>query len=137
MKKILTSLASLVLIIVSCFFVACNNNGPIKADENTVVITATDSSFDFENKTLKDFMDYLQDNKKFTYSIENGMITTINGKSNTTNSYWMLYTSDAANANQEWGTFEYEGEIYGSATLGAESLAVKEGCIYIWTYQTF
>lgn len=137
MKKLLALLASLIVLIVCCSFVACNNNEPIKADENTVVITATDSSFDFDNKTLKEYMDYLQDKEKFTYSIKDGMITAINGKSNTTNSYWMLYTSDAENANNEWGTFEYEGKIYGSAKLGAEALVIKEDCIYIWTYQTF
>lgn len=137
MKKLLTLLASLIAVFTCCIFAACGDKEPIKADENTVVITATDSSFDFNNKTLKDYMDYLQDNEKFTYSINNGMITTINGKSNTTNSYWMLYTADAENANQEWGTFEYEGSIYGSAILGAESLVIKEECIYIWAYQTF
>lgn len=137
MKKFLTLLATFCAIIACCFVAACGEKTPIKADENTVIITASDSSFDFDGKTLKNYMDYLQDNKQFTYSINNGMITTINGKSNTTNSYWMLYTSDSENANQQWGTFEYEGTIYGSAILGADVLIVKEGCIYIWAYQTF
>lgn len=137
MKKFLTLLATFCAIIACCFIAACGDKAPIKADENTVVITASDSSFVFDGKTLKDYMDHLQENKQFTYSINNGMITTINGKSNTTNSYWMLYTSDSENANKQWGTFEYEETIYGSATLGADDLIVKEGCIYIWVYQTF
>ena len=137
MKKFLTLLATFCAIITCCFIAACRDNEPIKVDENTVIITASDSSFEFENKTLKDYMEYLQDNEKLTFSISNGMVTTINGKSNTNNSYWMLYTSDSENANQAWGTFEYEDSIYGSAILGADSLIVKKDCIYIWAYQTF
>ena len=49
----------------------------------------------------------------------------------------MLYTSDSENANEAWGIVEYEGKNYGSATLGAESLPVKSGAIYIWWYQSF
>lgn len=137
MKKFLTLFASILAIFACCLVAACGDKEPIKVDENTVIITASDSSFDFDEKTLKEYMDYLQKNQKFTYSINNGMITAINGKSNTSNSYWMLYTSDSENANQEWGTFEYEDSIYGSATLGADALIVKEDCIYIWAYQTF
>lgn len=136
MKKFLTALTTFIAILACCLFAACGDKEPITADENTVIITAVSSSFDFENKTLKEYMDFLQGDN-FTYSIENGMVTTINGKSNTTNSYWMLYTDDSENANNAWGTFEYESVIYGSAILGAEALPVKEGCTYIWAYQTF
>ena len=137
MKRFLTLLATFCTIITCCFIAACRDNEPIKADENTVIITASDSSFEFENKTLKDYMEYLQDNEKLTFSISNGMVTAINGKSNTNNSYWMLYTSDSENANHAWGTFEYEDSIYGSAIVGADSLILKKDSIYIWAYQTF
>lgn len=137
MKKFLTLFASLLTLFACCLVSACGDKEPIRADENTVIITASDSLFDFNGKSLKDFMDYLQDNEKFTYSIDNGMVTAINGKSNTSKSYWMLYTSDTENANQAWGAFEHEGTVYGSAVLGAETLPVKEGCIYVWAYQTF
>ena len=136
MKKILTIFASIVAILSCCFVAACGNKKPITADENTVIITASDSSFDFDNKTLKDYMEYLQANEKLTFSASNGMVTAINGKNNTSNSYWMLYTSDSENANHAWGTFEHERAIYGSAILGMEKLVVKKGCI-LWTYQTF
>ena len=49
----------------------------------------------------------------------------------------MLYTSDTENANADWGKFDNNGEIYGSAALGAETLAVKENCVYVWAYETF
>ena len=138
MKKFFAHIASLIAVFACCFAVACNGNKePVKADENTVVISATDSSFDFNGKTLKVYMDHLQEKGKLTYTLSNGMVTSINGKSQTLNSYWMLYTSDEENASTEWGTFEYEEKLYGSATSGVESLTVKEGCIYIWAYQAF
>ena len=136
MKKFLVCLISALTICTCCFFAACIEREPVKADENTVVITATDSSFDFNEKTLKDYMDHLQQNGKLTYTISNGMVTSINGKSQTLTSYWMLYTDDSENADSEFG-LEYEGTVYGSANWGAEALTVKEGCIYIWAYQTF
>ncbi|MBD5632272.1 MAG: DUF4430 domain-containing protein [Clostridia bacterium] len=134
MKK----LSALILSVLACCFIAaCAVRDPVKVDENSVIITATDSSYDFNGKTLKDFMDYLQEGGKLTYSVNNGMVTSVNGKANTLNSYWMLYTNDTENSNTEWGTVDYEGEVYGSATLGAESLIIKESSTYIWVYQTF
>lgn len=133
MKKILTLFAIIFAVFICCIAAACSNKKP----ETAVVITAQDDNFEFDGKTLKDYMDFLQENEKLTYSISNGMVTAINGKSNTTNSYWMLYTNDSENANSSWGTYEYEGATYGSATLGAEELVVKENCVYIWAYQTF
>lgn len=138
MKKIATLLTALVAAIV-CFALAACNNGPkpVQGDENTVVITVSSEGFDVANKTLKDYMDYLQEEGELTYEMADGMVTSINGKANTTNSYWMLYTSDAENANNSWGTVEYEGNTYGSAMYGADSLTIKDGCLYIWEYQTF
>ena len=49
----------------------------------------------------------------------------------------MLYTNDQENANEQWGTCEYEGEVLGSATLGAGELAVKAGCVYLWSFESF
>lgn len=132
MKKCLTFLASVLAVISCCFAAACTGE-TIKP----VVITASDYSFEYEGKTLKDYMEYLQDGGELTFTVSGGMVTSINGKSNTTKSYWLLYTDDAENSEEAWGTFEYEGEIYASATLGAEALTVKQGHTYIWAYQTF
>ena len=131
MKKFLALAISLVAIAVCAFMTACGDVKP-------VVITATNESFDFNNKKLIDYMTYLQDEGDLTYEISNdGMLTSINGTSNTTNSYWMLYTDDTENSNEAWGTYEHEGKTYFSAVAGANDLAIKEGCIYIWAYQTF
>jgi hypothetical protein len=49
----------------------------------------------------------------------------------------MLYTSDAENANNAWGTVEYEGVEYGSAISGAETLKIKADQMYIWVFKSF
>ena len=65
------------------------------------------------------------------------MITSLNGKANTANSFWMLYTTDGEMANSEWGTIAFEGLVLGSAVLGAEALTVAVGEYYVWSYQSF
>ena len=68
-----------------------------------------------------------------------GMITSINGIENPADysSCWMLYTSDAENANASWGTVEFEGAEYGSAISGAETLKIKPDQLYIWVFKSF
>ena len=133
--KLKTAVITLLLAIVlsSPSLIACNKN---KSTE-PVVITANFSKYDLENKTLKDFMIILQNEEKLSFTSSNGMIDSINGISNTTNSYWMLYTDDTELSNNAWGTIEYNGKTYASAMYGFEDLTLKDGCIYIWSYQTF
>ena len=87
--------------------------------------------------TVKEAMDIAVQKGVFTYELSNGMVTSIDGRANTANSYWMLYTSDAEFSNAEWGTITYEGMTLGSAVLGAETLPVTQGAYYAWSYQTF
>ena len=119
--KLIVAATALSLCLTALLFTACGSN-VLQPDENTVVIEVPED-YDAEGKTL--------------FTIEDGMVTEINGRANTTNSYWMVYTSDEAHANAEWGVMEYEGKEYGSATLGAESLPLAAGGTYIWAYQTF
>ena len=135
MKKLAAALFALVAALACMAFAACTDSNA-GGDENTVVITVA-QDYDVEGKTLKDYMDYLVAEDELAYEISDGMIVSLNGKANTTNSYWMLYTSDEANANTAWGTIEYDGHTYGSATLGAPSLPLAEGAVYVWSYQTF
>lgn len=134
MKKFKVLLLALIAAFALCLFAACNNSdGAV----DPVVITANDETFNYESKTLLDYMDYLQSKEELSFTANDGMVTSVNGKSNTTKSYWMLYTSDTESANNDWGTYDYNGEIYGSAKLGAGALAVKKNYTYIWVYQTF
>ena len=140
MKKKILCLA-LIVVMLFTVLASCGHKAPtiIKPDENTVVIDVTNSKdFPVDGKSLEDYMNYLASEKVLTFTIDKGMVTVINDKAqdDKNSSYWMLYTSDADNANEEWGVMEYEGKKYGSATLGATDLKVKDGCRYIWSYQT-
>ena len=87
--------------------------------------------------TLKELMDVAVKEENLEYEISGGLITSINGKANTANSYWMLYTSDTEMSNTEWGTYEYDGKTLSSAIFGAESLPTVQGEYYVWAYTTF
>ena len=115
----------------STLFVSCKDKGI-----DPVVITISQEA-SVEGVTLQDYMEQLQEDGELSFTIENGLVTKINGTKNGTNSFWMLYTNDAENANTAWGTYEYNEVVYSSAILGAETLQIKAGCTYIWVYQTF
>ena len=101
-----------------------------------VVISVTETD---GKATVLDCMEYLKGREEnFTYEIANGMITSINGVENPADfsRCWMIYTSDAEMANASWTT-EYNGETLGSAIVGAETLDVIAGGIYVWDYVSF
>ena len=137
MKKKVVSLVSLVSAVLTLFslvaLAGCKKS-PVTADENTVVIQA---SAEHGGKTLLSVMEALQAAGELSFTVSDGMIVELNGTEQTASSYWMLYTSDKENANEQWGTFEYEGEVLGSAVSGAGELTVKEGCLYIWAFESF
>ena len=134
MKKKLTITALLLSLALTLFAIAaCGGNDPehivLKPSESEMTITQT--------TTLQDYMDYLVDKGELEYEISGTFITSINGVANTTNSYWLLYTDDSANSDKSWGTLEYGGKTYNSATLGAADLIVASGCTYIWSFESF
>ena len=137
MKKKVVSLVSLVSAVLALFslvaLAGCKKS-PVTADENTVVIRATAEQ---DGMTLLAVMEELQTAGELSFTVSDGMIVELNGTKQTASSYWMLYTSDEESANEQWGTFEYEGEVLGSAVSGAQSLIVKEGCLYIWAFENF
>ena len=133
-KKIvsLVSLVSAVLALVALFALAGCKKSPVTADD--VVIQAT---AEHDGKTLLAVMEELQEAGELSFTVSDGMIVELNGTKQTAPSYWILYTSDKENANEQWRTFEYEGEVLGFAVLGVGELTVKEGCLYIWAFENF
>ncbi len=109
----------------------------LKESDTFIIINANENVS--EDDTLVDYMTKLKESGELDFAMKNGMITSVNGIENAADfsQCWMLYTSDTSNANDAWGTVEYNGKIYGSATLGAELLKIKSGALYIWVYQTF
>ena len=137
MKKKVVSFVSLIsaaLALFSLVALAGCKKSPVTADENTVVIQA---SAEHGGKTLLSVMEELQEAGELSFTVSDGMVVELNGTKQTPSSYWMLYTSDEESANEQWGTFEYEGEVLGSAVSGAGELIVKEGCLYIWAFENF
>ena len=135
MKCKITSLfVSLLLVFSAMLFVSCGKDkdvDPVVIDLGGVEVSG--------GETLLDIMEALEEEGELSFKCTDGMITSINGTANavTYNPCWMLYTSDEENANTAWGTFEHNGETLGSAVVGAESLVVKTGEIYVWVYQSF
>ena len=141
MKKNFNTLIVLVVSIMLFSIVGCTPKKPlvIKESDTYIVITVSNEQMELNsNTTLVDYMNSLKDDGKLDFEMDNGMVSSVNGIENPSDwsSCWMLYTSDADNANSAWGTVEYKGKIYGSAMFGAESLKVKDGCIYIWIFKS-
>ena len=145
MKKTICKITVLLMALVLsvCLFVGCNDQqGKAKAEvlelsTTRVVIKINEAD---ENATLISAMDYLKSEGKLQFEKSgDGMITSINGVQNPADwSFcWMLYTSDAEMSNTEWGTTDYNGKTFGSAILGAESLPVATGGIYIFVFESF
>ena len=142
MKKIFNAIIAITLSVIGFSFFGCSSKEPlvIKESDTYIVITVSNEQMNITNiTTLVDYMNSLKDAGQLTFEINNGMVSSVNGIDNPSDwsSCWMIYTSDTDNANSAWGTIEYNGNIYGSAILGAESLMVKDGCIYIWVFQSF
>ncbi len=146
MKRMATFFS--VLVFTVCFFTGCNQVVDVSIDPTKVgvefvwegedllaaVITVENGSFG-EDVSLAQVMKQLKDERTFTYSFSQGMLTEINGKKNTFSSCWMLYTNDTNMSTTEW-TYTYKGQVLGSAILGAESLRVINDAIYVWAYQS-
>ena len=92
---------------------------------------------EFVGQTLSEFMENEKEQGCLDFAIENGMVVSLDGVKNTTNTFWMLYTDDAGNSNNAWGTIEYNGKTYASATLGATELVIAKDCTYIWVFTKF
>ena len=124
------------ILIASTFATSSCKQDPlvIYDSDTTIVIRCEEVDGDV---TLIDYMTELKEKGEIEFTIENGMITSINGIANPADfsSCWMLYTSDAEMANSAWGTVLYDGAEYGSAILGAESLKIKADNIYIWVFK--
>ena len=141
MKKSLSVLLVMAVLTGVFLLSACQNEKLVIKDSDTyIVIKTTEKAIDgATDMTLMDYMETLKEKGELEFSISNGMITSINGIDNPADysSCWMLYTSDEDNANAAWGTAEYEGEEYGSAISGAETLKIKPDQLYIWVYKSF
>ena len=139
MEKILSLM--LVMVVLGCALLlsACQKEEPLVIKDSDTYIVIKTTGQETADMTLMDYMSELKEKGELEFSISNGMITSINGIDNPADysSCWMLYTSDGDNANESWGTVEYEGQTYGSAISGAETLKIKPDQLYIWVFKSF
>ena len=140
-KKILACLLAALLLMNILLLAGCQSEPlVIKESDTCIVLKVTEEAIGGNtDMVLIDYMDTLVKEGKLTCTIENGMVTSINGIDNPADfsSCWMLYTSDADNSNAAWGTVEFEGNQYGSASSGAETLKIKADQLYIWVFKSF
>ena len=142
MKKFKALCFTMILAILSLFVLAscdsCDDESAqvtlVEKSQKLVVLKTTEVEGNF---TLEEALDQLDDQGKIDVEEENGMIVSIDGVANdaSKSAYWMIYTSDTNMANAEWGTIDYDGNTYGSAAMGAETLKVVDGGLYIIAYQ--
>jgi hypothetical protein len=143
MKKLFNTLVSLLLFATMLAFTGClakKEPMVIKESDTYIVIHVSSEQMELtDTTTLVEYMNALKEDGALDFEMTNGMVSSVNGIENPADwsSCWMLYTSDEDNANTAWGEVEYKGEVYGSAIVGAETLTIKEGCLYIWIYQSF
>ena len=118
-------------------FAGCNRDTVVSEDD-MVIIHANNEFMEITyTTTLLDYMNALSDAGELTFTISDGMITSVNGKENFMSSYWMIYTDDTEKWDESWGKITYNDKEYLSASFGAGDLVIKDGCTYILAYQSF
>ena len=139
MKKT-TKILAILLLMLSLLLTGCKEEPLVIKDSDTyIVIKTTEEAMGGDaDMLLVEYMEHMRE-EGLEFEVNDGMIVSINGIANPADysSCWMLYTSDAENANASWGTVEYEGKEYGSAISGAETLKIKANQIYIWVFKSF
>lgn len=146
MKKRLIAWSGILLL--TLFLVACTPSAGDDArsypvTENTaelVVFTAPD---DLEPISLKEYLDGLTAAGTLTYTIADGMITSLNGTENVTGaaggSYWMIYCDllekDGVIYADPAYSYSYNGLALASSSYGAEGLPVLAGYTYALVYE--
>ena len=151
LKKVLVVLVALSVLL--CFASCTKKNetvlskdpslakGLVKVDGNMVIITVDSNYLDItETTVLLDYMKALKVDGALDYTLSNdGMVTAINGQENPADwsKCWMLYSNDAELSNEAWGFVTVDGVTYFSAVLGAETLPIKDGKIYVWEFKSF
>ncbi|MBQ8308520.1 MAG: DUF4430 domain-containing protein [Clostridia bacterium] len=140
-RKMISFVTLLVMVIFSAFCLVACGGGTAAAEvvetTDTLVVIRVEKTD--EEATLFDVMEALQEDNALQFELSGTMLKSLNGTENASDfsSCWMLYTSDNAMGNSEWGTYDYNGTSCLSAILGGDALTVSAGAYYVWVYQTF
>ena len=142
MKKKFIAICNLIFFVVSLLMLSCcspsnNVKASIIQQSATQIVIKIDQAE--ENVTLLKGMEYLKQQGLLSYTLEGTMVKSINSKtaSDRDRTFWALYTSASEMSNTAWGSIEVDGQTCGSAILGADSLMVKAGELYIWKWSSY
>ena len=136
-RKITVFLLTLLCLLLG---VACNQTtakaAVLATEEERIVISIDETNGE---TTLAQVLESLQTDGKLTFTISGGMITSINGKQNRTESAnsgysWMIYTSNTQLSYAEYGSKTYGDTVCYSAAFGADGLKVAQGETVILSY---
>ena len=149
MKKLLKIL-SIVLVLVVAFsiFTACEGeNGQFKV---VIIQGSSEKEYTLDNTGgdmtyLVDAFAHLQndENSGFTYTMNGTYLTSVNGytPNSANNEFWAIYTDLELDGikyyDLSWGSAEYEGVLYGSASVGVTQLQLNKGTTYIIKLSTW
>lgn len=137
------ALLSLSLLLAAC--APANKDGTeytITVNTDTLVLFTAPEGI--ATDSLKTYLDGLAQAGEITYTMKNGMITSLNGKENvsgaSSGSFWMLYSDlteldGVTYADPTFGTYTYDGEQLASCSYGAEGMPVVEGYTYAIVYE--
>ena len=141
-RKIYSLLTLLLSLVMSVTMLTACDKEEVTATAKAEIVSKTETSVVIkineteDSLTLLDAMNFLKDEGGLSFEINEGMITSIEGKGNAADwsKCWMLYTSDSEMSNPEWGTITIDGKEYGSAIVGVDALEVVVGEVYIWSF---
>lgn len=146
-KRMILPLAG-TLLALSLTFAACapadNGDAEYVVKENTETLVVFTAPEGIATDSLKAYLDGLAAAGEITYTIKDGMITSLNGTENmsgvSSGSFWMLYSDlteldGVTYADPTFGTYTYAGEQLASCSYGAEGMPVVEGYTYAIVYE--
>ena len=114
----------------------------IRAEDGLVVFKITEK---MDNATVIDALNYLKQNGKLTFTSASSQwgeyITSVNGVSEFSGANggksWSIYSNDTDGSSTEFGSYTFDGAVFGLTANGASTQLVKEGCTYILSLESW
>ena len=149
MKKLLKVLL-VVLTIVLAFSICTACTGESGEFKVVIIQGSVEKEYVLDNTGgdmtyLLDALSYLQndENSGFTYTMNGTYLASVNGytPNSANNEFWAIYTDLELDGikyyDLSWGTAEYEGVEYGSASVGVTQLQLNKNTTYVIKLSTW
>ena len=149
MKRFSKFLVTVLVLVVAvfCFLGCAGSEGEFTVvvirghDREAYTLDSTGSDMTY----LIDALDALQNDEEtdFSYAVNGTFLTTVNGYTavSSAHEFWAIYTDCEIEGLKyydiAWGTADYEGIMYGSATKGITELPLNGGTTYIIKLSTW